>query len=151
MDYYVGDKSFNPAMDFNDRLDDVEQEHQDMVRTAVALEKKRVSETLTKLFGKTMVWRNLTTDKPYKRKDGTSAMGKRNRDFYCCLKCNDWFEDLGRHFNSKKGEDCGGDVEKAEGLMSVMKHVTKYVSKFQKDGTVPTYCSTCKKCVENIR
>ena len=60
-------------------------------------------------------------------------MGKRHRDSYCCLKCigAHWFEDLGRHFSSKKGEDCGGDVTKADGLMSVMKHVTKYISKFQ--------------------
>ena len=63
-------------MDFNDRLDDVRPEYQDIVRTAVALEKKRVREKLTKYFGKTMVWRTQTTEKPFKRLriDGTIAI-----------------------------------------------------------------------------
>ena len=75
----------------------------------------------------------------------------RNRNHYCCPKCKTWCVDLCIHFGSDKSQACEGNVAKADGLMSLMKHTTKYLSEFKKTGTVPSFCQECDLCVTNIR
>ena len=112
-------------------------------------------------FGSTTVWKWKVEQIKYKKKEKddegnktrneTDHNGMRRQDYYCCLTCKTWHQNLRRHYQSNKGQYCKHDILQVQRLESVMKQITRYTCKFKKEGTIPTYCAEGEICVDSIR